>query len=93
VGQCFSIVKLEEHNVPILNNVVFAFKPVLSRFLDFCLCAVMKNIVAGVNFRLYKAFFKVGVNNAGGFRGGVACVDCPCAAFVFPACKKCAQPE
>jgi len=65
-------IKLKKHHIAVLNNVFPAFKAVFSRFFDLRLCSVFKNIIAGVDFRFYKTFFKIGVNNARGFWRGVA---------------------
>jgi hypothetical protein len=67
-----SHIKLEEHHVAVLHDIFFSFNAVLSRFLDFRLGSVFYDVVVRINFRLDKPFFKIRVNDAGGFWRGIA---------------------
>ena len=81
-------VEFKKYNIPILHNVFLAFLAVAAGFFDFLFRAVFKEVVKTVDFRFNESSFKVGVDNAGRLGCGISCMNCPCAAFVFPGGKE-----
>jgi hypothetical protein len=68
----FSGVELEKHYSAVLHDIVPAFLPVFARFLYLCLGSIGKDVITMVHFGLDKAFLKIGMDDPGGFGGGVS---------------------
>src|SRR5579863_6078495 len=73
--QTRSNVELEEHHVAVLDDVFLAFHAVQAFFAGGRHGTAFHEIVVGDGFGLDKPALEVTVDDAGGFRGGVAGVD------------------
>ena len=90
----FAHVELELDDVAVLHDVVAAFLTELAFLLDLRHGAFGGNeIVIGDDIGLDEALFEVGVDHAGGLRGGVALVDLPCAHFLLACGEEGGQAE
>ena len=81
-------IELELHNISVGHDVVAALLTELAFLLDLGHGAVGGHeIVVGDDVGLDEALFEVGVNHAGGLRGGPALVDLP-SAHLLDACSQ-----
>src|SRR5277367_1663389 len=70
-------VELEEENVAVFDDVLFAFRAKEAGFFDGLLAAVFEEVDGGVAVRLDEALFEVGVDDAGCAGGLGAATDGP----------------
>ena len=77
-----SDVEEEVHDVAVLNDVVLAFGAHLAGFLSALFTLEGNEVFVGDRLGADEAAFEVGVDDAGGLRGGVALVDRPGADFL-----------
>ena len=75
-------VELEEEDVSVLNDVLFAFGAEEAGFFDGLLAAVFEEVRGGVAVGFDEAFFEVGVDDTGGSGGFGAAADGPSADFL-----------
>ena len=73
---CSHIEQKVQH-IPVLDDVVLAFGAHLAGFLGALFALVLDEVVEGDGLGADEAAFEVGVDDAGGFGGGVAFVDGP----------------
>ena len=77
-----SDIEQEVQHVAVLDDVVLAFGAHLAGFLGALFALVLDEVVEGDGLGADEAAFEVGVDDAGGFGGGVAFVDGPGADFL-----------
>ena len=63
-----SYIESEKDDVSILDDVVLAFQPQLSGFLDVGFRAVLDEIIDSIHLGLYEALLEIGVDDAGALR-------------------------
>lgn len=76
-------VESEVHDVAVLNDILFAFDAHFAGLFASRFRAESNVIVVLDNFGAYKAFFKVGVNNAGALGGFASLVVGPSTHFLY----------
>ena len=69
------------HHIAVLHDIFLAFYAHFAGFFGFGFAAERDEIVVGNHLGADEAAFKIGMNHAGGLRGGVAFVDGPGADF------------
>ena len=75
-------VKAEQHNIAIIDDIVFAFQPPLAGVLRSLFSLVFDKIIESDNFCANKAVLKVCMDNAGSPGCRIALVNCPGACFL-----------
>ena len=81
------------NHIAVLHNIFLALGAHFARFFGFGFAAQRDKVVVGDDLGADKAAFKVGVDNAGGLRRGVALVDGPRAHFFYASGKVSLQAE
>ena len=71
------------NHIPILHHIFLTFGAHFARFFGFGFAAERYKIIISNHLRADKAAFEIGVDHAGGLRGGVAFVDGPGADFFY----------
>ena len=75
------------NHIPILHHIFLTFGAHFARFFGFGFAAERYKIIISNHLRADKAAFEIGVDHAGGLRGGVAFVDGPGADSILSAIK------
>ena len=69
------------HHIAVLDDVFLAFEAHLARFLGALFAVIGDEILIADHFGADEAFFKIGMNDTGCLRRGIAFVDGPGADF------------